>query len=1021
MTKFDTSGLYELLLTEEINRRLEALEGVLLERHEPASESAADYLARHLHELGLKVFRSFKGADALERQVQLANSVIALLSQDSEAGVDDGDRVRDPAGILLSLFRRAEQRLGDAQIERPSLPLRQSDLLVNGPRDQRLGHELNRELASADRVDLLVSFLKWSGLRVIKNQLDEFLGRRPGQLRVLTTTYLGATETRALDWLQERRVDVRVSYDTRRTRLHAKAWLFHRDSGFSTGFVGSSNLSHGALLDGCEWNVRLSLVDNRSILRKFQTTFDQYWSDGEFEPYDREAFLEATKKNSEALDHLAQTSGLRPYPHQEEVLQALEHEREHGHTRNLVVAATGTGKTAIAAFDYARYRKRHPEATLLFVAHRHEILKQSQATFRNALRNGNFGELQARGEEPVRGRHVFASIQSLRPRRLDELQPRAYDFIVVDEFHHAAATTYRRLLEHLEPSILLGLTATPERADGQSILHWFNNRIAAETRLWDALDLGLLVPFQYFGVYDGTDLSLVNWRSGRYDTEGLENVYTADDVRARAVIRAVREHVRSPRDMRALGFCVSVKHAQYMADFFEGEGIAAVAVHGRTPTAEREAVRQRLATKEVNIVFTVDLFNEGVDLPFVDTVLMLRPTESATIFLQQLGRGLRLAEGKDCLTVLDFIGKARREFRFDLRYKALTGGTRASVRRAVEEGFPNLPAGTELLLDRETQEVVLANLRNVVGGRTQELVADLVAMGDVSLADFLQGIDSQPEDLYTGGRTFTLLRQHADHTTSPPPEPNTARAFARLLHVDDDERINTWSSWLAGPKPPPANPDDPLQLMLFALLGNVRRPVIELGLALQEFWSHDDLRNELHQLLQMLADRARRPTHGLDRLPFRIHGTYSRDEISAGLLQTRKGKLLRTQSGVYKDNASRCDVLYVTLEKNASEFTPTTLYEDYPISDTRFHWESQGVTRADSDTGQRYQNHEAMDWRILLFVRRAKKTRSLTQPYLFLGPTRYVEHEDEKPMRIIWELDVPMPPGFYREAKIAAG
>ena len=574
----------------------------------------------------------------------------------------------------------------------------------------------------------------------------------------------------------------------------------------------------------------------------------------------------------------------------------------------------------------------------------------------------------------------------------------------------------------MEPKFLLGLTATPERADGKSILEWFDHRVAAETRLWDALDLGLLVPFQYFGVWDGTDLSMIDWRNGRYDVPSLERVYTADDLRARAVLRAVDERIRSPNEMRALGFCVSVKHAHFMAEVFSRHGIGALTVTGETPKGDRSEALRKLRAGDVNVLFTVDLFNEGVDIPGVDTLLMLRPTESATIFLQQLGRGLRLAEDKECLTVLDFIGNTRREFRFDRRFRSLVGGTRASVLREVENGFPHLPAGTEIQLDQESQEAVLSNLRATLKTGRSGLVEDLRSLGDVRLGEFLSKTEVELEELYRSGRSFTGLKHEAGLRQGRAPKNEVSNAVSRLLHINDDDRLTTWTSWLLSNAPPAPNPSDPLQLMLFALLGYFRRPVAGMGEAFKELWVMDDLRDEVHDLLVELGERNRTPTFQDPVVPFRHHGVYTRDEISAGLGQIRKGKLLRTQGGVLKDAGSRSDVLYVTLEKDESQFTPTTLYEDYPISTTRFHWESQSVTPANSPTGQRYQNHESMDWRILLFVRRAKKDdRGITMPYTFLGPVRYVEHESEKPMRIVWELERPMPQKFFREAKIAAG
>jgi superfamily II DNA or RNA helicase/HKD family nuclease len=1014
-------GLYEQPITLELEAALAELT-MLIARSDVTIESAPQVFARLIHDATVLALRNVAGDERLAAQVALTNRLLTILSEAApRSGITTEDAVRVPPELLMSVRAGDDVRLGTAQIARPTLPLRHSDLLVNGPRDLRIGHEVPLELASADRVDLLVAFVKWSGYRLLRSDLEHFLARRPGALRVLTTTYLGASEPEAIEALIAAGARVKVSYDSRRTRLHAKAWLFHRDSGFSTGIVGSSNLSVAAMLDGAEWNVRLAAVDNATILAKFATTFDQYWDDPEFEPYARDRFIDATRRRDESRDALARAVQLRPYPHQQGVLDALAVERSHGHTRNLIVAATGTGKTVIAALDYARLRKDLPDPSLLFVAHRQEILKQSLATFRAAVRDGHFGELLVGDERPTIGRHVFASIQALHAKRLATLAPDAYDVVIVDEFHHAHGDTYQALLNKLTPKVLIGLTATPERADGESVLHWFGHRIAAELRLWDALDQGLVVPFQYFGIHDGTDLSAIDFSGGRYDIASLEHLYTADHERAKRVLRALYEHVNDVASMRALGFCVSVKHAEFMAAYCSHHGVPAQAVSAETPTHARNEALRKLAVGEIKALFSRDLLNEGVDIPSVNTVLFLRPTESATVFLQQLGRGLRHEDGKSCLTVLDFIGDANRRFRFVDRYRALVGGTHAAVRRAVEDGFPFLPSGCDIKLDRASQRAVLQNIRASIGATTDTLVDDARQLGDVTVAQFLAATELDLDDLYKNGRCLTNIKRAAGVLPGAPSDDTVTRATSRMLHVDDDDRLSRWRAWLSADHPPPPEIDEPLQLMLFAILGHAPTPLAEMRRVFDEVWP-SDLRRELVQLFDVLADQQRRPTHPLDGVPFRVHATYTRDEISAGLREIRKGKLLRTQGGVYSAEAIRADILYVTLNKDPKHFTPTTLYKDYPISPTRFHWETQGGARAESRTVRRYRGLADQPWRMLFFVRRDKYTSTgVSAPYLFLGPVRYLSHESEKPVRIVWELERPMPASFFSEVKVAAG
>ena len=1019
-------GLYDALITLGLSQQL-ADPSLDVRSAKLSVEGAAELFAQHVGRLAAAVLSSVPG-DAKERlagQVALTNRFVEVLTGVAQEGAnsDEGLAVEPLDAVLpqrlLQVLRKDALGLGTGLIERPVLPLRSSDLVVNGPGDLRIGREIQRELASADRVDVLVSFVKWTGFVELRDALQAFCDRHRASgsappIRLLTTTYMGATDHEALDALEQMGVDVRVSYDARRTRLHAKAWLFHRNSGYSTGVVGSSNLSHAALRDGCEWNVRLSNVDNPGILRKFDATFAQYWDEGAFEAYDRARFLEvvSARRNPER-DALATAVRLHPYPHQVDVLDALEAERAAGHSRNLVIAATGTGKTVIAALDYKRLPGR---PRLLFVAHRREILEQSRATYRAALSDGSFGELLTGRDKPLRGEHVFATVQSLK-RRMDGVSPAHYQVVVVDEFHHAEAATYTALLDYVEPEILLGLTATPERTDGQSILHWFDGRVAAETRLWDALDQGLLVPFQYFGVHDGTDLSRLDFRGGRYNVADLERVYTADEHRAKQVLRALQERVRDVTEMRALGFCVSKKHARFMAAYFCANGLPSVAVTDETSAGDRRAAIADLRAGNVCALFAVDLFNEGVDIPAVDTVMFLRPTESATVFLQQLGRGLRLHEDKACLTVLDFVGRAHRDFRFDRRFSAMVGGaTRSELRTAIEEGFPRLPSGCSIQLDRASQEVVLEGVRRALS-TWRSLADELVE--DWPLAEFLRRAELDLREVYRKDKSFTALRVLRGYAEAGPSSA-IVRSLARSLHVDDVDRLAAWRALLARETPPAPAPGDALQRMLFAVLGQATRPVSELGEFLQELWADTAVLGELRELFAVLQDGLRRPTFRLPELPFNVHATYTRDEIAAGLGEERKGKLLRTQGGVYRCEKHRCDVLYVTLQKDAKDFTPTTLYNDYVMSQSLFHWESQGATRRESATGRRYRNPPE-GWRILLFVRRAiKDDRGLTNPYLLLGPVVCESAEGERPMRIVWRLERPVPAGWFNAVKIAA-
>lgn len=1039
-------GIYEELITTGLAARLDALDaervvdGVL----DPAD--AHEVLTRHLSDLARRALRAAGGTD-LGRQIDLANRIAASITAEAAGATDADDAQVDRRGRELHEVLPPPQLPAQViPLRRPAVPLSQSALLVNGRDQPRIGHEIPRELASANRVDLLCAFVKWHGVRTIEDDVRRFLEREGTSLRVITTTYMGATDQRALDRLVDLGAEVRVSYETHSTRLHAKAWLFHRETGFSTGYVGSSNLSRSALLDGLEWNVRLSARESGHLLETFRATFDDYWGSPEFECYDpadaaqrdRLAQALATEGGGRAQDLPTTLSGLevRPHAFQREILEELAAEREvHDRWRNLVVMATGTGKTVVAGLDYRRLRDAPKVGvdSLLFVAHRREILDQSLLMFRHILGDGSFGERFVGGERPRDWRHVFASVQSLATLDLvRDMPPDRFDMVIMDEFHHASpeTRTYARLLEHLRPRALLGLTATPERADGGRVLDWFDGRIAVELRLWEALEQGLLAPFQYFGIDDGTDLAGIRWTRGSgYDVGQLTNVYTGHDARVRIVLRELRDKVADISRMRAVGFCVSIDHAEFMARRFREAGIAAEAVSARTPPHERRRHVAALRDRSVNALFTVDLLNEGVDIPAIDTVLFLRPTESATVFLQQLGRGLRHSDDKPCLTVLDFIGNQHGGFRFDLRYRALTGTSRRRLAAEVEDGFPTLPAGCHIALDRVSQKRVLENVRRALRVNWKEHVAELRALGDVDLATFLHECGLDLEDLYRSGKGWAHLRRDAGLETRPPGPDDVllGGAFARLVYIDDLERLTLMGEVLAASEPPAISPADDRRGRLVAMLhfriwGNTA-PVGDLRAGFARLWADPARRQELAALVPVMRDRIHRVTTPVDlsgRVPLQVHARYGRDEALAAFGMPNPGSV---REGVKWLESEAADVLFITLQKTEAHYSATTMYEDRAITPDLFQWESQNATSPESPTGRRYIEHRERGSRVHLLIRetKAQDGKLGAPPYLYAGTARYVSHAGSRPMKITWKLDHPLPADIFRAARVATG
>ena len=1028
-------GVYESLLTEQLNQQVEQRDDLRAAYGNVDEAEQSLTIARHLAPI---IERSLRAAGTAEDRADLARRILDVLPEIFA----DGETLHlvEPAKITRLDEVVSATALSASRLPRPATPLSDAALMTNARNEPTLAAELRAELASADHVDLLCAFVKWQGLRLLEEQLIE-LRQLNVPLRVITTTYLGATDARALDALvNEFGAEVRVNYETDRTRLHAKAWLLRRNTGFHTAYVGSSNLSHAALVDGLEWNVRLSAISTPHLLEKFRATFDSYWENREFELYrpgeDGVRLRSAleTASGSRARNGLTVTlSGLEvhPKPYQAEMLEELDAERTiHDRHRNLIVAATGTGKTVIAALDYRRLARdiHGRDLTLLFVAHRKEILQQSRRMYQEVLTDPTFGELLVDGQEPAKWRHVFASIQSLSQKRLSDIEPDRFDVVVIDEFHHAEAASYRRLLDHVQPIELVGLTATPERADGVDVREFFGGRVAAELRLWEALEQNLLCPFHYFGIHDGTDLETVQWKRGGYDLAELSNVYTGNDARTRVVLKELDDKVADVAAMRALGFCVSVEHARYMAQRFVEAGIPALAVSADTSAADRRDGLTALRNRDIKILFAVDLFNEGLDIPEVDTVLFLRPTESATVFLQQLGRGLRLTRGKTVLTALDFVGHQRREFRFDQRFRAMSGVGGKALQRQVEEGFPFLPSGSQIVLDAVARDLVLENIKQQVAPRWAALVSEVRAHPDNQLASYLDASGRGLEDVLKSNRSWTSLCRDAGKlgADTGPREADLVKRVRAFAHVDDRRRWTAYRSILDGTVGMEGPIERRLAEMLFYSL-NPNGGGFDSAASGLDALRGEAVVDELRQVIDIAFDNARRSTYELGSLvpelaqvPLEVHASYSREEILAAL---DFASLRRTPStmreGVAWCEAANADAFLITLKKSDRDYSPTTMYRDFALSAELFHWESQSATSSWSPTGQRYIHHRERDSHILLFVRQAKTNALGTSPYVFLGPADYVSHEGDRPMAITWRLRQPMPTEIYQASTVA--
>ena len=1030
-------GIYEALLDEELNSilqqhpELRSVFGKLDPEEEPTRYAA--FVAR-------VVEKALRLEDDPLTRLRICNELIERIAgMPSAESLKNKRLVSRDKPVLLEI---TPPHYAEGAMPRPETALTESSLFTGSPSDPQLVHELVREMQSSDSVDLLVSFIKWSGLRLLMSAFEE-LTARGGRVRIITASYMGASDAEAVEWLAKLpNASIRVSYDTERTRLHAKAYHFKRNTGFSTAYIGSANMSQAAMTSGLEWNLKITAQDLPHILEKFVAEFETYWNSREFLPFDpaeptvlREAIQQARRKSSISPVLVDMT----PHPFQERILDALAVERGvHGRWKNLVVAATGTGKTVVAAFDFKRfYLSKNRQARLLFVAHRREILEQAVGTFRLVLRTPDFGELLVGPHTATRFDNLFCSVDMLGSRRLwEQVGSEFYDFIIVDEVHHGPAASYRAIFEKFRPRILLGLTATPERMDGESVAADFGNRFAAEIRLPEALEEKLLCPFHYFGVADPVSLSSDQfWRAGKYDVTALENAYTgAHELaldRLNVIVNSLQRYEPDLERVRGIGFCVSIRHAEFMAEKFNERRITSAVLVGETEQDRRTALLNDFRAGKLSFLFTRDVLNEGLDVPEVNTVLFLRPTESLTVFLQQLGRGLRHAPEKDCLTVLDFVGQAHRRYRIDRKLKALLSKRRFNMQREVEMDFPHLPPGCSIQLDRVAREHVLANIRANLRNLADQVPDRLESFEHESgqpltFGNFVRFHDYEPEALLSRN-SWTRWKAIA-RLSETPTDKDIGRLQDALVSAAQTsgpreiERLRNVVGHLraSDTKAAVAAAEDSALMIHYRLWG---QPGRKLGMTNLEESFHRAAQNPsvLRDLEEVLAWAGEETRVGITsvNVPFpcslELHATYGSDEIKAALGGASFESAGVTGVGHLHFADIKTFVSLVTFQKSEKEFSPSTMYQDYPISRDLLHWETQSQTSQASETGQNLIHHRERGYTMLFFVRSRKKIDGVTEPFTFLGPAKLVRYQSERPIQMVWCLDHLMPAEIFEE------
>ncbi|MDF2648144.1 MAG: hypothetical protein K0Q73_3949 [Paenibacillus sp.] len=951
-------------------------------------------------------------------------------------------------------------------------------LLTNSNTDPvHLFKALKYELMTADQAFFMVSFIRWSGLQLLIRAIDDFRREDASKkIKILTSTYLKITEPKALRRLLELpNVETKV-FESGNVSFHTKAYLFERYSNLNTVIIGSSNLTYSALKTGHEWNVKLPGETNSSVYSNARNAFEAYWNNSKAVPL-HEALIVAYEKEYNnkqvmlvnpylAAHHVDMVAKLEDISNpitefkankmQLEALQALDQTRKNGHDKGVVIAATGTGKTYLSAFDVRNFGARR----MLFLAHRDEILESSRETFTKVFDHPKLcGKLTGHVKEWDRP-FLFSTVQTLsREEVLSRFSEEHFDYIIVDEFHHAEASTYKKVLDYFKPKFLLGLTATPDRMDGRDVLALCDHNVVYEIRLRDALKEGLLVPFRYFGLSDPTvDYTELDIQKGQFIEKELVRVLNTHE-RVEYIVDMIKKYGHDGSQMRALGFCATIEHARYMTEEFNRLGFNTGCLTGTdSPEQRQELIAQLEADNHpLQIIFTVNIFNEGVDIPKVNLILFLRPTESATIFIQQLGRGLRKVPGKEYVTILDFIGNYQKSFIVPL---ALSGQhnhrafDRDSLRIAIETEFADLPDGCFVDLEEISRQQILNKIDNIRMdkdlwlmdiynqfrrelGYSPEVTDFLYFEGAPSLHFFIAKYGSWIETKRKMKDTTEFDQQIIDHPEILP----FIKRIENMLPVKWPYEFSLLAVALENKKVTISDIISDLQYRFAVQVSEethsnkIQKAMEKLVTPLpKQDWSfgeYSDGQFTLSAYAESLISNEAFYHYINDRIEYglaefrRIYrpNIFFESQKNVVLYQnyTRNDLIYLFESeakeGSWREGVSKVGehiLLFINLKKG-EKVADHLLYHDYFVDQQHFHWQSQNATSHESQRGQEYIYHKSKGVHIHLLVRKFENMHGATLPFMYLGEIDYISSHGDKPMNITWELHQPIPEALYTD------
>ncbi len=913
--------------------------------------------------------------------------------------------------------------------------------------------ELKSSLETCNKFYFNVAFINYGGLQLFLKLLDELNNKGiPG--KVITSTYLNFSDPKALKKLLTfDNIDLKVYNDVKRKGFHSKAYIFEYDDTYKV-IIGSSNMTASAMKSNIEWNVEIISKKKDPFILDVMDEFTDIWdhletvTDEFLDEY--EEFINTLKErnNTQQIPHFEYTYEIQPNSMQQRACVNLERIRSYGENKALVVAATGTGKTYRSAFDVKTFNPHK----MLFVVHRGDILLKAEDSFKKVLGYNIETGFFTGSKKETQARYIFTTIQTLS-KYYEIFDKDEFDYIIIDEAHHAAGDTYQRIMNYFKPKFLLGMTATPERCDTANIYDLFDNNVAIEVRLHEAMEEELVVPFHYFGITDIEEADLGGIRLD--DTAAVAKALKLNQ-RVDYIIKQMNLYGFDGDKRKCLGFCVNIDHAQFMSDEFNLRGIKSVCLTGADKPETREEYMKRLEDENdpLEVIFTVDIFNEGIDIPSVNLVLMLRPTNSPIIFIQQLGRGLRKYKNKEYLTVLDFIGNHNRAFLIAVALKGSRYYDKDSLKVSVSNDFINIPGDTFVQLDRISKERILKQLefenfnsmrylkeeylsfKSLLKGRTPNYLMDYIKYEGApdpikfinkegTYIDFLSKVE---DDLVYKELTFNkeymkFMKYLSDML--PLKRPFEFQIILDLLHntsmnFEDCKKsvlkcIETVDNDSVRHSMEMINFDfyDVSQKSRWNQVAFMNNGVLECSHILQDLL-RDPIKKQyfidtLHYGLNRYKNEFEEKNYGIPF--FKLYSQYSMQEVAL-VSNYRKTHSSFRGSGLL--TAGNEYFLFVDLHKE-SNIKESINYKDKFISRKFFQWQSPNSTAQESERGKNIIFNQERHIHLHLFIRKFKQIDGVIQPYIYVGKINTKEYKDNQPITIIAKLENELPTTIYEE------